>query len=160
MCGGVAEGRWEVFADSGRRATGLTAVAAAKRAEEFGAGEILLNSIDRDGAKTGYDLDLLGEVCSAVRLPVIACGGVGTPEHFLEGMGAGASALAAGNYFHFTEHSAILAKRYLVDRGAEVRLDSYADYTDAAFGHLGRPVKCDDGYLERLRFEYVPEEII
>jgi cyclase len=94
-------GQWEVFSHGGRHNTGLDVLAWAQRMETLGAGEILLTSMDRDGTGKGFDLDLLRAVCGAVRLPVIASGGVGTLEHFVEGAEAGATGLLAASVFHF-----------------------------------------------------------
>jgi cyclase len=94
-------GQWDVFSHGGRHNTGLDVLAWAKRMESLGAGEILLTSMDRDGTGKGFDLDLLRAVCAAVRLPVIASGGVGTLEHFVEGAEAGATGLLAASVFHF-----------------------------------------------------------
>lgn len=156
-----SNGKYEVFADSGKRSTGKTPVEWAKEAESRGAGEILLNSIDRDGSKTGYDLDLVNSVTDAVQVPVIACGGAGHPAHFLElAVKTGASAFAAGNFFYFTEHGPITVKSHLVKAGVDVRLDTYAHYRDAQLDAAGRIAKRDELYLEKLKFEYHPEEVI
>jgi len=117
-----AGGEHEVFAHWGADATGKTAVEWAKEAEKRGAGEIFLNSIDRDGTARGYDLELVREVSSAVSIPVIACGGVGRYEHFAEGVKAGASAVSAANIFHFKELSDRNAKRTMKRDGIDVRL--------------------------------------
>jgi cyclase len=104
-------GSYEVFMMPSHEATGISPVELAKRVEGLGAGEILLNSIDRDGTKTGYDLQLAQEVANSVKIPVIVCGGVGHPVHFSEGLQlANVSAVAAGNFFHFSEHSATITK--------------------------------------------------
>ena len=96
----------------------------ARRAEELGAGEILLQSVDRDGTGRGYDLDLIRSVTSVTRLPVIALGGVGSLDHFAAAViDAGAAAAAAANIFHFTELSDRRAKRAMARAGADVRLD-------------------------------------
>src|SRR3989344_761442 len=155
-------GTYEIFSDSGKIATGLDPVSFAEKVEQLGAGEILLNSIDRDGLQLGYDVKLVKMVSGAVKIPVIACGGVGMPEHFLEGFTKGsASACAAGNFFHFTEHSPIIVKSYLLNRGADVRLDTYADYKDINFDkEKDRIIKRSENYLDKLRFEYLPEEVI
>jgi imidazole glycerol-phosphate synthase subunit HisF len=154
------EDRHEAFVESGRRPTGLGPAELAKRAESLGAGEIFVTSIDRDGSRRGYDLELVAAVKNAVGIPVIACGGAGTPEHFREAMGAGASAVAAGNVLHYTEHSVITIKRQLVDAGSPVRLDSDVSYDGAAFDELSRLAKLPDEHLEHLRFRYIPEETI
>jgi cyclase len=96
-----APGKWEVFSHGGRQNTGLDAIEWAKRLAALGAGEILLTSMDRDGTGKGFDLELLREVCAAVRIPVIASGGVGELRHFAEGAIAGATGLLAASVFHF-----------------------------------------------------------
>jgi cyclase len=113
---------WEVFTRWGKDATGLNAVEWAREAERRGAGEIFLNSIDRDGMAEGYDLPLIEAVSKAVTIPVIACGGVGRFPHLVEGVHAGASAVSAANIFHFTEHSTQRAKKVLAEAGVDVRL--------------------------------------
>ncbi len=155
-------GRYEVFTQSGRAATGKDPVVWAEEVEKLGAGEILLNSIDRDGSKRGYDLNIVKAVSNAISLPLIACGGVGHPRHFVEGIEeGGASAVSAGNFFHFTEHSPIIAKEYMRQAGIDVRLDTYANYKDINFDEItARVMKRPDQYLELLRFEYHPEEVI
>jgi len=121
-----AEGEWEVFTRGGVQATGLDAIAWAREVEHRGAGEIFLNSIDRDGMGEGYDLPLIVAVAEATTIPVIACGGVGTFAHLVDGVHAGASAVSAANIFHFTEHSTQRAKRALADAGVGVRLAGVA----------------------------------
>lgn len=103
-------GRFEVYVEGGRRGTGQDPVAAARRAADLGAGELLLNSIDRDGTMQGYDLDLIRRVADAVEIPVIACGGAGSLSDFRQAIQEGhASAVAAGSYFVFTgKHRAVL----------------------------------------------------
>lgn len=151
---------YKVFTHSGKRATDYAPMEFARIAEAHGAGEILLTSIDRDGSKQGHDVGLIREVAGAVNIPVIACGGVGYPKHLLEGIHAGATAVAAANFFHYTEHSIIVAKRYLKSAGAPVRLDTYATYDGFAFDENERAAKVGDAILEKLRFEYLPEEVI
>jgi cyclase len=111
-----------VWIDRGREDTGVAAVDWARRAEALGAGEILLTSIDNDGMRKGYDLDLVADVGRAVSVPVIAFGGVGHWQHLVEGVTVGgAEAVSAGNIFHFTEHSTKKAKEYLRDASVPVR---------------------------------------
>lgn len=118
----VAPGRWEVYTHGGRQATGLEAVAWARRVEELGAGEILLTSMDRDGTKDGYDLELTRAVSEAVNIPVIASGGAGTLEHLWEGLVLGkADAVLAASIFHYGEYTIRQAKEYLAARGVLVR---------------------------------------
>ncbi len=121
-----ADGRggWEVFTHGGRTHTGLNAVAWCQRLESLGAGEILLTSMDRDGTRAGFDLPLLRAVCAAVRLPVVASGGVGDPSHFVEGANAGATGLLAASVFHFGVFSVAEVKTALAAAGLPVRLPS------------------------------------
>ncbi len=115
-------GRWEVYTHGGRTAAGLDAVAWARRMETFGAGEILLTSMDRDGTKSGFDLDLTRAIAQAVRIPVIASGGAGTLEHLWEGLVIGrADAVLAASIFHYRELSIPEAKEFLSARGVPVR---------------------------------------
>jgi len=115
--------RWEVHTHGGRRPTGLDAVEWARRMDAYGAGEILLTSMDRDGTKAGFDLELTRAVADAVEVPVIASGGVGTLEHLAEGiLEGGADAVLAASIFHFGEYTIAEAKRHLASRGIEVRL--------------------------------------
>jgi imidazole glycerol-phosphate synthase subunit HisF len=116
------EGGWEVFTHGGRTPTGRDAVAWAVEAERRGAGEILLTSMDRDGTRDGFDLDLTAAVSGAVGVPVIASGGVGTLEHLAEGvLTGGADAVLAASIFHFGEHTVAEAKAVLAGRGVTVR---------------------------------------
>jgi imidazole glycerol-phosphate synthase subunit HisF len=116
------DGGWEVTTRWGRHASGLDVVEWAREAEALGAGEIFLNSVDRDGMASGYDLPLIEAVSAATSIPVIACGGVGRFKHLADGVAAGASAVSAANIFHFTEHSTQHAKRALADAGVPVRI--------------------------------------
>ncbi|MEK7247581.1 MAG: imidazole glycerol phosphate synthase cyclase subunit [Chloroflexota bacterium] len=144
-------GGYEVFSDSGTTGTGLDPVAWARRCEELGAGEILLNSIDRDGSREGYDLELVRVVSAGVRIPVIALGGVGTMKHFADGAKLGnASAVAAGNIFHHIEHSTIVAKSFLKKSGIDIRLSTAAKYTGFVFDDAGRILKKPDEELEQI----------
>jgi cyclase len=116
------ESGWEVFTHGGRRPTGLDAVEWATRVTELGAGEILLTSMDRDGTQIGYDIELLRAVSSAVSIPVIASGGVGTLEHLREGLAEGqADAALAASIFHDGVHTVGEAKKYLREHGVLVR---------------------------------------
>lgn len=114
---------WEVFTHGGRKATGLDAVAWAQRMVSYGAGEILLTSMDRDGTKEGFDLALTHAVSQAVSVPVIASGGVGTLEHLAEGVTKGlADAVLAASIFHFGQYTLQEAKDYMRSQGIDVRL--------------------------------------
>jgi cyclase len=115
--------RWEIFTHGGRKATGIDAVEWAKRMVEYGAGEILLTSMDRDGTKSGFDIELTRAICDAVSVPVIASGGVGNLDHLVEGIVEGhADAVLAASIFHFAQFSIGQAKRYMAEKGIEVRL--------------------------------------
>ena len=118
----VAPGRFEVFTHGGRTATGLEAVGWAQRMAELGAGEILLTSMDRDGTKAGFDTDLTSAVADAISIPVIASGGVGTLDHFVEGIRDGhAAAVLAASVFHFGTFSVAQVKAHLTKAGIAVR---------------------------------------
>lgn len=115
-------GNWEVFIHGGRTPTGLDVLEWVNRAEELGAGEILLTSMDRDGTKDGYDLELTRKVCEAVSIPVIASGGVGNLEHIFQGLTQGqADAALAASIFHYGEYTIRETKQYLSERGVVVR---------------------------------------
>jgi len=116
------QGGWEVYINGGRTATGLDAVEWARRAEALGAGEILLTSMDRDGTKEGYDLELTSAVVQAVNIPVIASGGAGNLEHLAQAIKeAGADAVLAASIFHYGEYSIREAKQFLRGRSIPVR---------------------------------------
>lgn len=116
-----AAGRWEIYTHGGRNATGVDAVEWAARVAALGAGEILLTSMDTDGTRAGYDLELIEEVSRSVGIPVIASGGAGTLEHLDEALGAGAHAVLAASVFHFGEITVPEARAFLAERGHEVR---------------------------------------
>jgi cyclase len=118
----VAPGTWSVFTHGGRRDTGMDAVSWCRRVTALGAGEILLTSMDRDGTGRGFDTDLLRAVCGAVRVPVVASGGVGTLRHFVEGAQAGATGLLAASVFHFGTFTVAQVKAALGEAGLPVRL--------------------------------------
>ncbi len=116
-------GHWEIYTHGGRNATGIDAVDWAAKMEAYGAGEILLTSMDQDGQTTGYDLELTRSVCERIHIPVIASGGVGMLEHLYEGLTTGkADAALAASIFHYQTYSIHAAKAYLAARGVPVRL--------------------------------------
>ena len=115
--------RWEIFTHGGRKPTGIDAIEWVKRMVTYGAGEILLTSMDRDGTKIGFDLDLNRAVSRAVQVPIIASGGVGNLQHLVDGVLEGeADAVLAASIFHFQEYSIQQAKQYMADKGIEVRI--------------------------------------
>ena len=118
----VAEGRWDIFTHGGRKDTGIDAVAWAAKMADYGAGEILLTSMDADGTKAGYDLGVVRAVSDAVNVPVIASGGVGNLDHLADGILKGhADAVLAASIFHFGEYTVPQAKAYLAGKGIVMR---------------------------------------
>lgn len=116
-------GHWEIFTHGGRKATGIDAIAWARRMAEYGAGEILLTSMDRDGTRDGFDLELTRAICDAVSIPVIASGGVGNLDHLVAGvLVGGADAVLAASIFHFGQFTIPEAKAYMAERGIEMRI--------------------------------------
>jgi len=119
----INENKWEVFTHGGRKSTGKDVIKYIIKSESMGAGEILLTSMDRDGTKKGYDLDLTKKVTNVVKIPVIASGGVGNLEHLYQGLKiAKASAVLAASIFHYGEFSIKDAKKYLDSKGIPVRI--------------------------------------
>ena len=154
------DGTHVAYTHAGTLTADVSPAQLASRGEALGAGEILIRSIDHDGTRQGYDLDLLRATLDAVRIPVICSGGAGHPRHLQAAIESGASAVAVGNLFNFTEHSVILTKRFLESEGLAVRLDSYATYRENPLGQDGRVGKLPDDVLEALRFHYIPEEVL
>ena len=119
----VADDRWEIFTHGGREKTGLDAIEFSKKAEANGAGEILLTSMDKDGTKTGYDIELLNTVTKSINIPVIASGGAGSLEHLYDAIkSGGASAVLAASIFHYGEYTIKETKEYLKSRSVPIRL--------------------------------------
>ncbi len=115
--------RWEIYTHGGRKATGIDALEWARRMVDYGAGELLVTSMDRDGTREGFDLELTRAIADSVAVPVIASGGVGTLDHLVAGVTEGhADAVLAASIFHFGQHTIGEAKRYMAERGVEVRL--------------------------------------
>ena len=114
---------WEIFTHGGRKETGINAIKFAKQMEEYGAGELLVTSMDRDGTQKGYDIDLMKEISEMVGIPVIASGGVGNLDHLAEGITQGkANAVLAASIFHYGKYSIKEAKQYLDSKGIPVRI--------------------------------------
>lgn len=128
-------------------------------AQSRGAGELLLNSVDQDGSKSGFKLNVHNDL-EDIHIPKIICGGAGHPEHFIQGLDKGFDAVAAANLFHYNEHSVILLKKYMKEKGKSVRLDSYVNYSNLPSHNSGRSARASDEYLDHLRFRYIPEEKI
>jgi cyclase len=132
----------------------------AKYSEELGAGEILINSVDRDGSYTGYDKELIDSVCSQVNVPVIGCGGAKNSKDILDVLQHTAvSAACAGNFFHFTEHSVNITKAN-ISKHMNVRLETFADYSENQFDDEFRLLKKDDAILEEMLFMKIEKEVI
>ena len=118
------ENRWEIFTHGGRNETGINAIEFAIRMTELGAGELLVTSMDRDGSKIGYDIELTRAIADATSVPVIASGGVGDLDHLVEGIRDGrATAVLAASIFHFGTYTIGEAKQYMADAGLAMRLD-------------------------------------
>ena len=119
----VSNSRWEIFTHGGRKKTGIDAIEFCKKAEANGAGEILLTSMDKDGTKTGYDIQLLNIVTKSINIPVIASGGAGNLEHLYDAIkSGGASAVLAASIFHYGEYTIKETKEYLKSRNVPIRL--------------------------------------
>lgn len=141
--------------------TAADAFAQAARYVAEGAGELLVTSVERDGSKGGYDTELLRRMAAKISVPLIAMGGVGHPSHFAEALAiAGVTGVAAANFFAYTEHSALTARGFLRRQGLALRADTYADYAAHPFAADGRLAKQPDRDLQRLVYEFYPEERI
>lgn len=152
--------KYIAFGNSGLNRLNLSLEEIILQAEDFGAGEIIINSIDRDGSKKGFDLKLFKLVKNLASIPIIGIGGAGEPDDFVDALSIGISGLAAGNFFHFTEHSVLMLKSYLLKNNHDIRLDTHADYINAEFGLNKRLSSLSDKTLESLRFDYIPQEKI
>jgi cyclase len=154
------DGNYRVYDYLHRKVLTVPLAEFARQMQDRGAGEILINSVDRDGAQCGFDFDLINAVCAAVTIPVICCGGAGKPQHFTEILeGTGVSAVAAANFFHFTEHSVTMTKA-LVSQHTPVRHETHARYASNPFDSEGRLLKKDEAVLEELLYHRVEKEII
>ena len=119
----IKKNKWEIYTHGGRKKTGIDAIKWAKKMESFGAGEILLTSMDKDGTKSGFDLELTKKISNSVNIPVIASGGVGNIQHLVDGIKIGkASAVLAASIFHYGKYSVLEAKQYLESKGIPVRI--------------------------------------
>jgi cyclase len=132
-----------------------------KGAESLGAGELLINCVDRDGRYNGFDIPLGKKVADSVKIPVIICGGAGKPDDFYQVLSeTNIAAAAAGNYFHFSEHSVITTKAFLLRKGLNIRLETFASYSHNQINQYNRLEKSDDEYLEHLLYTKIVKEII
>lgn len=136
-------------------------VATAVKFQNAGVGELMIQCVDRDGRKTGFDEEISNMICSAVHIPVLILGGAGKPSHFRDIFNnTPVSGAYAGNYFHFTEHSVITTKAFINETEEIVRLDTHADYKDAGINAYNRLGKRSDDYLEHLLYLKIEKEVI
>ncbi|RAJ33464.1 imidazole glycerol phosphate synthase subunit HisF [Pedobacter cryoconitis] len=132
----------------------------AKRVQGLGAGEILINSVDRDGSYFGYDIDLINSICDNVSVPVICCGGARNANDFIDVFKkTNVSAASAANFFHFTEHAVNITKS-IIKKDIEVRLETFADYNDSSYSKDLRLNKKTDEVLENMLFVRIEKEVI
>ena len=151
---------YRVYDYISQKALSITPAQMAKKSVELGAGEILLNSVDRDGSYLGYDKVLINSVCNNVSVPVIVCGGAKNANDMIDVLQTtSASAASASNFFHFIEHSVNIAKAKIVKK-LNVRLETHADYRDYNFDENCRLIKKDDKELEEMLFMRIENEII
>lgn len=154
------DGGYRVFADGGARDLGRHPAELAKKLEAAGAGEILLTAIDRDGARQGYDLDMIQQVAPEVRIPVIVCGGAGHPDHMKAALALeSVSAAAAANFLHHSEHSISVLKSWLRNEDANVRGEHHALYREFDFSADGRALKLSDADLHEQIFEFIEDDL-
>ena len=154
------DGSYRVYDYLKRKVLEVSVAEFARQIQAYGAGEILINSVDFDGAQCGYNINLINTVCAAVTVPVICCGGAGKPQHFIEVLeSTQASAVAAANFFHFTEHSVTITKA-LVSRHIPLRHETHASYQENSFNSKGRLLKKNDAMLEELLYCRIKKEII
>ncbi|OGM99399.1 MAG: imidazole glycerol phosphate synthase subunit HisF [Candidatus Yanofskybacteria bacterium RIFCSPHIGHO2_01_FULL_39_8b] len=117
----IEPGKWEAFTDNGREKTGLDVIKWAQRLEKLGAGELLITSVDKEGTTKGYDLELMNKITQAVKIPIIACGGAGSPKDFYNTATLGIDAIAASHVFHYQKHNVKEIKKYLKNKKINVR---------------------------------------
>lgn len=157
----LRDGRYEVMLDRASVPTGLAPWDHVHVLERGGAGEILLNAVDRDGSGTGYDLELAARTGAATSLPIILLGGAGSPAHIAEALASpDVAAAAAANFWHYTEHSIAVAKAFCARAGRPVRRDAAVTYAEFGFGAAGRIAKLADADLEERVFEILEEDVV
>lgn len=154
------DGGWRVYTHGGATAAALSFEETLAMAQDHGAGEIMLHSIDRDGTGTGYDMELLEHTAGRIGVPVILSGGYGVPGHMIAALRSGASAVTAGNALHYTEHSICLIKAFLHEAGVPIRHDLPLRYAPQQAGETGRCAKHDEDTLLRMRFQAIEPTVI
>ena len=152
--------QYSVFTHSGKQIIDRDLKSIILQAQDYGAGELLINSIDNDGRKNGYDIKLIEFVKRYASIPIIICGGVGNAKHFSSVLNYDLSGLAAGNFFHYTEHSVITLKQQLSRVKRNIRIDTISNYKNKKFDKYGRQLPMNDYDFENLRFKFIEEEII
>jgi cyclase len=154
-------GSYEVYDYVGKQSTRKDVIEYAKELQDAGAGEILLQSVERDGMYIGFEIELYKKVCNCVSIPVVALGGAGNVSHFKDVLqNTDISAACAGNIFHFTEHSVNILKAQLIKNHKPIRLETGASYRQSHFDDHGRLLKESDQYLEDLLFIRIEKEVI
>jgi cyclase len=144
-----------------RKVLSVSVTEFAKKLQEYGAGEIFINSVDRDGIRCGYDLQLINDVCASVTIPIICCGGAGKPQHLIDVLkSTSVNAVAAGNFFHFSEHSVTTTKAIISKSGIPVRHETHALYNENRFASDGRLLKKEESELEELLYHRITKEVI
>ncbi|AKQ44794.1 hypothetical protein TH63_02785 [Rufibacter radiotolerans] len=152
---------YEVYDYIRKQTTGKKVIDFVKELEVAGAGEVVLQSVERDGRYNGFETDLYEQACQEVTIPVIALGGAGKASHFINLLQqTQVSAACAGNIFHFAEHSVNMLKAQLVEAKSTVRLETFANYDHSQFDERGRLLKADDQYLDDLLFIRIEKEVI
>lgn len=157
----IFEGSYRVYDYSKDKILNVSPSDLASRLQTFGVGEIFLNSVDRDGKKSGFDIPLINHTNAQLSIPLIVSGGAGSPDHFVEVLSkTSASAVAAANIFHYFEHSLTIVKSQLMKYGHLIRFDEANLYEDSECDNLGRLMKKPDKCLESLLFQRIEEEKI
>ena len=151
---------YEVYDYLLKKSLGLKVDVYAQKVQKAGAGEILVNSVDRDGSYLGYDIDLLKKVCSVISIPVIACGGAKNGKHIIELFReTNVSAACASNFFHFVEHSVNITKACIKNE-YDVRIETHADYAENNFDNYMRIIKKEDHLLKKMLYVKIEKEVI
>ncbi len=156
----IVDNQYKVFDYINKKPLNISPALFAKQAQGLGAGEILINSVERDGSYIGYDIELINSICDAVSVPVICCGGAKNADDFIEVLKkTKTSASSASNFFHFTEHSVNITKAN-ISKEINIRLETFADYSDNEFDSEYRLIKKSDASLEEMLFMRIEKEII